>query len=172
MTARNCDSWPCFLFGGHQKVWRAVARWLWSARPDVSPRAQNGELDDLIIDYDIVYTVEGCFVDTEHRDLKGDVIHMGADASEEASLAVLSDCPRRWASLDAVVDRDLRPGRIQNAGIQQNNSWSRFPWQQEQTMRKIAQIQKTAHPVTRTYRRQGKRHRSPTGHPRVSDRDR
>ena len=59
-----------------------MARWLWAARPDVSPRAQNGELDDLIIDYDIVYTEEGCYKDTEHRDLKGDVIHMGADASE------------------------------------------------------------------------------------------
>ena len=46
--------------------------------------ATTTEMDDLVVDNSIRFNREGCYIDTEHRDLIGDVIHMGADASEQA----------------------------------------------------------------------------------------
>ena len=53
-------------------------------RNGVYDMTNTDQMDDLIIDRSIQFREEGCYIDDEHRDLKGDVIHMGGDASQQA----------------------------------------------------------------------------------------
>eukprot|EP01043_Picozoa_sp_COSAG02_P074222 COSAG02_NODE_14766_length_1223_cov_1.740123_1_plen_338_part_10 len=43
----------------------------------------NDEMADLMVDPAVTFVENGCYIDDEHRDLKGDVIHMGTDASQQ-----------------------------------------------------------------------------------------
>ena len=49
----------------------------------------SNEMDTLVIDYSVVFQDEGCYIDTEHRDLKGDAIHMGSTLASPQACATL-----------------------------------------------------------------------------------